>query len=123
MLLKKGINLLNYKILPSLFVFVSLAISLNGLSLKEAVVESLQSNPKVIENMQNYKGAKEDSKISDALYYPTLDLRAGFGYQDISNSNTLFEKESDDVYETSLVLNQNLFDGFGTTHSVSPYLQ
>jgi len=101
------------------FLLILSAVSLEALSLKEALVESLETNPKIKENLQVYKAAKEDLEISTSLYYPTLDLKAGAGYQDISNSNTGFQKESDDIYETSLLLRENLFDGFTTTHSVS----
>lgn len=107
----------NQNFIPIIFIF--LFVNLQALSLKEAVVQTLEDNPKVIENMEAYKASIQELDISNAGYYPTLDLVVGGGYQDISNSATRFTKESEDVYETSLILNQNLFDGFSTSSRVS----
>jgi len=100
---------------------IILATQLQGLTLKEATVQTLENNPAIMERMKNYNATQQDVRIAKAGYYPTLDLQAGIGYQDISNSVTGFEKKAQDIYETSLVFNQNLFNGLSTTYQVSTH--
>ncbi len=100
---------------------IILATQLQGLTLKEATVQTLENNPAITERMKNYNATQQDVRIAKAGYYPTLDLQAGVGYQDISNSVTGFEKKAQDIYETSLVFNQNLFNGLSTTYQVSTH--
>jgi len=100
---------------------IILATQLQGLTLKEATVQTLENNPAIMERMKNYNATQQDVRIAKAGYYPTLDLQAGVGYQDISNSVTGFEKKAQDIYETSLVFNQNLFNGLSTTYQVSTH--
>jgi len=98
---------------------IILATQLQGLTLKEAMVQTLENNPAVMERMTNYNATQQDVNVAKAGYLPTLDLQAGIGYQDISNGITGFEKKAQDIYETSLVFNQNLFNGLSTTYQVS----
>jgi len=92
--------------------------SLFGLTLKESVVEVLNTNPIIQERLKNYRATQQDLNIAESEYYPKVDLRAVAGtnyagklYNHVRNVNYT-------NYETSLQLTQNLFDGFGTMHKV-----
>ncbi len=92
--------------------------SVFGLTLKESVIEVLNTNPVVQERLKNYRATQQDLNIAESEYYPTIDLRATAGtnyagklYDHVANTNYT-------NYETSLQLTQNLFDGFGTMYKV-----
>ncbi|WP_424565586.1 TolC family outer membrane protein [Sulfurimonas sp.] len=106
------------------FIFSS---SLFGLSLKESVVEVLNTNPVIQERLKNFRATQQDLNIANAEYYPQLDFRVVVGFNkagalkngDNSDySHNIIEQDYGN-YETSLTLTQNLFDGFGTTHRVN----
>ena len=92
--------------------------SVFGLTLKESVIEVLNTNPVVQERLKNYRATQQDLNIAESEYYPKIDLRATAGsnyagklYDHVNNINYT-------NYETSLQLTQNLFDGFGTMYKV-----
>ena len=92
--------------------------SVFGLTLKESVIEVLNTNPVVQERLKNYRATQQDLNIAESEYYPTLDLRATAGttyagklYNHVTNTDYT-------NYQTSLQLTQNLFDGFGTMYKV-----
>jgi len=112
----------------SLIVITCLSPSLSALTLKESIVESMNTNPIVQERLKNYRATQQDLNIAESEYYPKLDLRAVVGY----NKQGMF-KNADGTgsnwdhpvldnsygnYETSITLTQNLFDGFGTMNKV-----
>ena len=98
-----------------------------GESLRDSVLESLNSNPVVQERLKNFRATQQDLNIAEAEYYPKLDLRAVAGRTDAGElkdyshdgeyKNTVVD-ETYNNYETSLTLTQNLFDGFGTINKI-----
>lgn len=103
-----------------IMVSILCANALFGLSLNQAVSESLQTHPIVQERLSNFRATQQDLKIATAEYYPTLDARAVAGY---NHAGELYDHvRSPDPeytnYESSLTLTQNLFNGFGTRHKV-----
>lgn len=97
-----------------------LGSSLWGLSLDQAVSESLQTHPVVQERLNNFRATQQDLKISEAEYYPTLDARAVAGYNHAGELNDKVVSPDPEYtnYESSLTLTQNLFNGFGTRYKV-----
>lgn len=105
--------------------FVSLGVfgcilssNLSALTLKESVIEVLNTNPIVQERLKNYRATQQDLNIAESEYYPKVDLRATAG---ANYTGKLYDHARDidyTNYETSLQLTQNIFDGFGTTHKV-----
>lgn len=102
--------------------------SLFGLTLKESIVESINTNPIIDERLRNYRATMQDLAIAEAEYYPKLDLRAVVGrndageVKDYSSDHEYRHTVTDETYnnyESSLTLTQNLFDGFGTMHKVN----
>jgi adhesin transport system outer membrane protein len=114
-----------------LFVSINLLFysSLFGLTLKDSVVEVLNTNPVVQERLKNFRSIQQDLNIAESEYYPKLDLRAAAGYTHagaLKGSSLLDDDDYDHAvrdqeyknYETSLTFTQNIFDGFGTMHKV-----
>ncbi|MEA3371006.1 MAG: TolC family outer membrane protein [Campylobacterota bacterium] len=100
--------------------------SLSALTLKESVVEAMNTNPVVTERLKNYRATQQDLSVAESEYYPSVDFRASLGYNNAgefkdSRDGDWHHKVIDEEYnnyETSLVLTQNLFDGFSTTNKV-----
>lgn len=99
---------------------------LSALTLKESVTEAMDTNPVVQERLRNYRATQQDLGIAKSEYLPSLDFNAGLGYTKagmLKNSNSSWNHHVGDEkygnYNASLVLTQNLFDGFGTTYKVS----
>jgi len=112
-----------------IFVISSLfyTISLSALTLKESVIEVMDTNPIVQERLKNYRATQQDLNIAESEYYPSLDFRAAVGYTKAGGlkNNNPGDKWNHNVadknynnYESSLILTQNLFDGFSTMNKV-----
>lgn len=89
---------------------------LNALTLQEGVDEVLSTHPVVLERLHNYRATLEDLRTTEAQYLPTLDYAATIARERTDNSNTGFQSRSLTSYEHSLLLTQNLFNGFGTIY-------
>jgi adhesin transport system outer membrane protein len=97
-----------------------------ALTIKESVIEVMDTNPVVQERLRNYRATREDLNVANSEYLPSVDFRASLGYTKAgmlksgnSSWNHRVRDENYGNYESSLVLTQNLFDGFGTTYKVS----
>lgn len=95
----------------------SLFISLNAQDLQTTIKEVLVTNPIILERLKNYNATKEDITIAESDYYPKLDLSIGIGNE---NGNTAAGTDFDfSVYQNSLTLTQNVFQGFQTKYRVA----
>ncbi len=95
-----------------------LVVNANALTLKESVVEVLNTNPVVQERLKNYRATQQDLSISESEYYPRLDLVGTVGYNKAGAFKTDVTKIDYTNYTSSLIFTQNLFDGFSTMHKV-----
>ena len=100
--------------------------SVEALTIKESVIEVMNTNPVVQERLRNYRATREDLNVAESEYLPSVDFRASLGYTKAgmlksgnASWNHTVTDENYGNYESSLVLTQNLFDGFGTTYKVS----
>lgn len=104
-----------------------LSISLQALTLKESVLESLNTNPIVQERLKNFNETQQDLKIAKAEWLPSLDYVGTFGrnsagefkdYSSDSKYKNAVEDKTYNHYTNSLKLTQNIFNGFSTTHKI-----
>jgi len=97
-------------------VVISLPVVAFSLTLEEGAKTILASSPKVKESVENFNGVKKEYNIAENGYLPTLDLVSSYGHETIENPGS--NKVSSMTDETSLVLNQNLFNGFATENTI-----
>ena len=101
-------------------VICSFGISHAGtISLKDVVAEVLDTNPIIVERLRNYKATREEVKIADAGYYPTLDLQSSFGKKYDGRLTSKVLNTTENVFQNSLILRQNVFNGFSTHEQVN----
>lgn len=111
---------MSYTKLP--FSIVALTISmctasaLSALTLQEGVDEVLSTHPVVQERLHNYRATLEDLRTTEAQYLPTLDYTGTIARERTDSPSTNFQSRTLNSYEHSLLLTQNLFNGFGTTY-------
>ena len=101
-----------------LVAFLALS-TLQATSLKDAVRDVLDSNPVIKERLKNYNATREEINIADAGYYPTLDLQSAVGKKYTGRLSNDVAEETYDVFQNSLVLRQNIFNGFSTHEQVN----
>jgi outer membrane protein, adhesin transport system len=97
-----------------------LGSSLYAITLEESVTEALRTHPVVKERLNNYRATQQDLQIASSEYLPSVDLRASAGYNHAGELNDRIRTPDLEYtnYESSLVLTQNLFNGFATRHKV-----
>ena len=88
-------------------------------TLKDAVRDVLDTNPIIKERLRNYNATQEEINIADAGYYPTLDLQSSAGKKYTGRISNDVAQETYDVFQNSLVLRQNIFNGFSTHEQVN----
>jgi len=93
--------------------------NLQAESLQSVVSNVLNTNPIVMERLKNYKATSEEIDIAQAGYYPTLDLQSSVGKKYTGRISNDVAQETYDVFQNSLILRQNLFEGFGTEEQVN----
>ena len=93
--------------------------SLSAATLKEIVGDVLENNPVIKERLKNYNATREEVNIAGAGYYPTLDLKSAAGKKYTNRFNDDGVEKTYDVFQSSLVLRQNIFNGFSTHEQVN----
>jgi adhesin transport system outer membrane protein len=106
------------KIVLSAALASCLTVGVNALTLKQSVVEVLNTNPIVTERLRNYRATQQDLNIAESKYLPRIDLRSTASYNEAGNLNSEINDKNFHAYENSLKLTQNIFDGFHTTYQV-----
>ncbi len=96
------------------------AIPVQALDLEGAIQQTLEPHPEIL--AQRKEVAARESQIREARggYMPSVDLLAGYGYQERDPADRGFIREETDLdrSEASLSVRQMVFDGFETRHSV-----
>ena len=103
------------------------SMNLQALTLKNSVLEAMETNPVVQERLKNFNETQQDLEITKAEWLPSLDYRATFGRNSAGNlkDNDPGSKYDHGVkdttynhYTNSLKLTQNIFNGFSTTNKI-----
>jgi len=91
-------------------------------SLKEAVEQAVQTNPEVLVTTDRRLAADEGVKQAQGGYRPRVDLLSGAGRERLNDINARLLGLSDTTStrrESSVVLSQMVFDGFGVKSEVA----
>lgn len=106
----------------SVLITISMLATLNAQDLKTTVEDVLSTNPAVLERLKNYNSTQEDITSARSGYYPKLDLTLGVGREKTdkhSRPNNITDEKFDfTVYQNTLTLTQNIFNGFKTNYAV-----
>lgn len=106
---------------PLLGVIIFLiALPSYGMTLKEAIEDSIIHNPEFRQEVKAYRAIQAEVEGTESGYYPSIDLNAGLGYEEVSRPG-LDNTGGDGLArrEASIKLTQNLFSGFETENEVS----
>jgi len=111
----------------SLLSVVMLLPNANAQTLEQAVAQALDNNPELRIALARFKITEERVNEATAGYLPTVDLAAGYGYEETDSPSTRRGINSIDGDgkaglkrgEVSLSIRQILFDGFFTGNEVS----
>ncbi len=95
------------------------SINIYAETLKDIVISTLDTSPTVIERLKNYRGSRATIEYAEAGYYPTLDLKLSSGYKQVGKLNDQVLEDSYDIFQNSLTLRQNIFNGFSTHEQVT----
>ncbi|MDR9498387.1 MAG: TolC family outer membrane protein [Hydrogenovibrio sp.] len=116
--LKSGFTLSALCVAMSAFTPSASAITLN-----EAIEDAVVHNPQFRQEIKAYRAIEADVREAKGGYYPTVDLNAGIGYEEVDRSEVggIDNTGGDGLTrkESSINLTQNLFQGFGTQDNVA----
>ena len=92
------------------FIFFSIitSLSLNALTLDEALNNAIEINPEIKEKEKRYKEIYYDIEMAKAGYLPKIDL---LGASSLYDSRE--DQSTDKLYDLEIALTQNIFNGFG----------
>jgi adhesin transport system outer membrane protein len=90
-----------------------------ALTLQEAMLHTLQTNPHIRERVKNYNATREDVTIAKSGWLPKLDYLGGVGREWGKNLYTDHDWKDYRIYENTLLLTQNIFNGWSTTHQIN----
>ncbi|MDG4813223.1 TolC family outer membrane protein [Hydrogenovibrio sp. 3SP14C1] len=107
-------------LLASLACSALLTFSFNAkaISLKEAVEDAVVHNPEFRQEVKAYQAIEAEIKGAQGGYYPSIDLNAGVGYEEVDRPGIDNTGNGLTRREASVKLTQNLFEGFGTQDEV-----
>jgi adhesin transport system outer membrane protein len=92
-----------------------------SISLRQAISTGLQTNPEYGVVAASRRATDEELRQGQALYYPSIDLRADTGLEHSDDPGTRAgDGDDEDLwrYDVSVTLTQMLFDGFDTKYEV-----
>ena len=102
-------------------IYLLSTLNLYGETIKQAVVEVIQTSPELKEKLRNYRAVQQNLNIIESQYYPTIDIEASFGLNRSSgfiDDLNISENDSYSNYKASITLTQNIFNGFGTKNKI-----
>ena len=107
-----------YFVLAVFFVSTS-TLWADTLDLRDAIAQTILTNPEVLTELREVDA--RDRQVREALggYYPTIDLLAGFGFQERDPASRQFAdpnrtRNELERHEAQLNISQLVFDGFST---------
>jgi adhesin transport system outer membrane protein len=95
-----------------------LSSAVSALTINEALVDMINTNPEVHERIENYRAVEKDKTIAKSGYLPVIDIQAATGKKRYYGDLPGYEKDSWRYTEAFIRARQNLFQGFGTQNNV-----
>ena len=90
-----------------------------GLSIDEAYMTVINTNPEIRERIENYRAIEQDKTVAESDYLPVVDAQAGIGYKHYEGTILGFESDNYRHAEAFIRARENLFRGFGTENDVA----
>ncbi len=104
--------------LAAILVLASLESLSFSFTLRDSVIQTIDSNPQIKEKTRQYRAMKEELKAAFSEYYPKIDITGAYGYERSNNSNTGFKNRALRRKEADIKLTQEVFNGFATHYGV-----
>ncbi len=93
-----------------------LAVSANAMTLQEAVQQAIATNPDIGIVASNREAVDQELRQARGLYLPQIDVAAGIGVENFNDSTSRANNnggtETTNRRESSITLQQRIFDGF-----------
>ena len=93
--------------------------AVSALTVNEALVHVINTNPEVRERIENYRAIEKDKTIAFSGYLPVVDVQGGIGQRHYDETIPGIIDDDDYAYTEAFIrARQNLFHGFGTQNDV-----
>ncbi|WP_297186617.1 TolC family outer membrane protein [uncultured Porticoccus sp.] len=98
---------------------LSMQLNAQTINMRDAITETLQSNPEVQAELREVDARERQIREALGGYYPSVDVLAGFGYQERDPTSRQFSdpdrtRNELERHEAQLNIKQLVFDGFNT---------
>lgn len=111
--------------LARLFTLGALALPLalayqnaSAIELNATVEDAVLHNPEFRSKLKELRAIQAELKGAEGSWYPTIDLTAGIGYEEVDNQTTDNIGDGLTRGEAAVRVTQNLFEGFGTENEI-----
>lgn len=92
--------------------------SSHATTLKETIEDAIIHNPEFRAEVKQYRSIQAEVRGAQAGFFPTIDISAGIGYEEVNNQSINNTGDGLTRQEASIRLTQNIFAGFGTVNEV-----
>lgn len=89
-----------------------------AMTIEETIADSVVHNPEFRAEVKRYNGYQADVRGAKSAYYPSVDLVAGIGYEEVNNQTIDNRRDGLVRKESAIRVTQNLFEGFGTKYEI-----
>lgn len=104
-----------------IFPISSLMSTASAMELQETVEDAIMHNPEVREQIKAYRAIQAELEGAKGSWYPTIDLSAGIGYEEVDRESVPLDNTGGDGLtrrEGAIRLTENIFEGFATENEI-----
>ncbi|MEA3404929.1 MAG: TolC family outer membrane protein [Pseudomonadota bacterium] len=87
--------------------------SASAIELNQTVEDAVLHNPEFRSQLKELHSIRADLTGAEGSWYPTIDITAGIGYEEVDNTGDGLTRK-----ETAIRITENLFEGFGTENEI-----
>jgi len=92
--------------------------AISALTINEALVHVINTNPEVRERIESYRAVEKDKTIAFAGHLPVVDAQAGIGKKSYRGTIPGFSNDGWTYTEAFIRARENLFHGFGIENDI-----